>query len=60
MSAAQEVEILNCDDANFMPSQDAFGEIGCLCGEHHIPVEENAIRVVHPPRRVPYALMKKT
>ena len=47
------------DDANFIPSQDVFGEIGCLCGEHHNQVEENAIPVVHPPRRAPYALMNK-
>ena len=30
-----------------------------LSGERHIQVEENAIPVVHPPRRVPYALMDK-
>ena len=59
LNLIKRVEILNCDDANFMPSQDVFGEIGCLCGEHHIQVEENAIPVVHPPRRVPYALMNK-
>ena len=43
-----------------MPSQDVFGEIGCLSREHHIQVEENAIPAVHPPiRRVPYALMNQ-
>ena len=55
----KRVEILNCDDTNFVPSQDVFGEIGCLHGEHHIQIEENATPVVHPPRRVPYALMDK-
>ena len=42
--------------ANFVPSQDVFGEIGCLYEEHHNQIEENATPVVHPPRRVPYAL----
>ena len=59
LNLIKRVEILNCDDANFMPSQDVFGEIGCLSGEHHIQIEENATPVVHPPRRVPYALMNK-
>ena len=60
LNLTKRVEILNCNDANFMPSQDVFGEIGCLCGEHHIQVEKNAIPVVHPPlRRVPYALVNK-
>ena len=53
------VEILNCDDANFVPSKDVSGETGSLYGEHHIQIEENATPVVHPPRRVPYALMDK-
>ena len=59
LNLIKRVEILNCDDANFVPSQDVFGEIGCLHGEHHIQIEENATPVVHPPRRVPYALMDK-
>ena len=50
LNLIKRVEILNCDDANFIPSQDLFGEIGCLSGEHHIQVEENAIPAVHPPR----------
>ena len=58
LNLIKRVEILNCDDANFVPSQDVFGEIGCLYGEHHIQIEENATPVVHPPRRVPYALDK--
>ena len=59
LNLIKRVEILNCDDANFVPSRDVFGEIGCLYGEHHIQIEENATPVVHPPRRVPYALMDK-
>ena len=57
LNLIKRIEILNCDDANFMPSQDVFGEIGCVSGEHHIQIEENATPVIHPPRRVPYALM---
>ena len=59
LNLIKRVEILDCDDTNHLPSQDVFGEIGCLSGEHHIQIEGNAIPVVHPPRRVPYALMSK-
>ena len=57
LNLIKRVETLNWSGANFIPSQDAFGEIGCLSGEHHIQIEENATPVVHPPRRVLYALM---
>ena len=59
LNLIKRVETLNWSGANLIPSQDAFGEIGCLSGEHHIQIEENATPVVHPPRRVPYALMDK-
>ena len=38
---------------------EAFGEIGCLSGEHHISLTSDAIPVVHPPCKVPYLLKDK-
>ena len=55
----RRVEILNCDIANFVPSRDVFGKIGCACAEHHIQIEENAIAAVNPTQRVPYAPMDR-
>jgi hypothetical protein len=39
--------------------QDVFGDIGCLHGEYHIKVDPSIPPVVHPPRRVPFALKDK-
>ena len=38
---------------------DVFGELGCLPGEYHINIDETVKPVVHPPRRVPFALCHK-
>ena len=57
LNLIKRVETLNWSGANLIPNQDAFGEIGCLSGERHIEIEENATPVVYPPRRVPYTLM---
>ena len=39
--------------------EDCFGELGCLPEVHHINLKLNVIPVVHPPRRIPYALRDK-
>ena len=36
-----------------------FGELGCLPSEYHINVDETVKPVVHPLRRVPFALRHK-
>ena len=36
-----------------------FGDLGCLPGEYHINIDPNAKPVVHPARRVPFALKAK-
>ena len=38
---------------------DCFGKIGCLPGTHHIVTDPDVKPVIHPPRRVPYALLDK-
>lgn len=42
-----------------MHHNDIFGEIGWLYGEHYIKIDKNAVPIIHPPRRVPYALRNK-
>lgn len=60
LNLIKRVENLNrLDSDTFIPNFDVFGEIGYLPGEHHIKIDENAVPVVHPPRRVPYALRNK-
>ena len=36
-----------------------FGELGCLSSVHHIEIDETVKPVVHPPRKVPYALLDR-
>ena len=38
---------------------DCYDEIGCLPGIHHIELKPNAIPVVSPTRRIPFALNAK-
>ena len=38
---------------------DVFQGLGCLDGEYHIEVDHSVRPVVHPPRRVPFALKNK-
>ena len=60
LNLIKRVEVLNCDNVDFIPTDhDVFGEIGCLPDEYYIEINENANPVIHPPRRVPYALMNK-
>ena len=39
--------------------EDCFGELGCLPEVHHINLKPDVTPVVHPPRRIPYALRDK-
>ena len=39
--------------------KDAFGDIGCLSGYYHININPAVKPVVHPARRVPFALKNK-
>lgn len=39
--------------------QSVFKGIGCIPGEHHIELKEDAVPRVHPPRKVPYAIYSK-
>ena len=38
---------------------DVFEGLGCIEGEQHIKIREDAQPVVHPPRKVPVALREK-
>ena len=54
--------VLSLDDKNshfFDNYEDVFGELGCIPGEYHIDVDPNIKPVVHPARRVPFALKEK-
>ena len=46
-------------DTELPEFEDCFGELGCLPEVHHINLKPNVIPVVHPPRRIPYALRDK-
>ena len=39
--------------------KECFGELGCLSTVHHIEINEDSKPVIHPPRKVPYALLKR-
>ena len=39
--------------------EDCFGELGCLPEVHHVNLKLDVTPVVHPPRRIPYALRDK-
>ena len=51
--------INNADPTNFDDFDDLFGDLGCLPGAYHINIDPNVKPVVHPPRRVPFALRHK-
>ena len=38
---------------------DVFQGLGCLDGDYHIKIDPAVSPVVHPPRRVPFALKNK-
>ena len=51
--------INNADPTIFYDFDDLFGDLGCLPGTYHINIDLNVKPVVHPPRRVPFALCHK-
>ena len=51
--------INNADPTIFEDFNDLFGDLGCLPGTYHINIDPNVKAVVHPPRRVPFALRHK-
>ena len=52
--------IINGTDTSIIDKYDSvFGNIGCLPGEYKIKVDPNVAPVIHPPRRVPFALKHK-
>ncbi len=54
--------VLSLDDKNshFVDNyEDVFGELGCIPGEYYINVDHTIKPVVHPARRVPFALKEK-
>ena len=51
--------LINDSDPSIFDEYDVFGELGCLPGEYHINIDETVRPVVHPPRRVPFALRHK-
>ena len=59
LNLIKRVMLINDSDPSIFDEYDAFGELGCLPGEYHINVDETVKPVVHPPRRVPFALRHK-
>ena len=52
--------IINGADTSIIDKYDSvFGDTGCLPGEYKIKVDPNVAPVMHPPRRVPFALKHK-
>ena len=51
--------INNADPTIFDDFDDLFGDLGCLPRTYHINIDPNVKPVVHPPRRVPFALRHK-
>ena len=51
--------LINDNDPSIFDEYDVFGELGCLPSEYHINIDETVKPVVHPPRRVLFALRHK-
>ena len=51
--------LINDSDPSIFDEYDGFGELGCLPSEYHINIDETVKPVVHPPRRVLFALHHK-
>ena len=57
LNLIERVLHVNFSATNFTEEYpDCFGEIGCLPGTHHITIDETAMPIIHPPRRVPHSL----
>lgn len=39
--------------------ESTFSGMGCIKGEHHIEIKKDAEPVVHPIRKIPFAIQKK-
>ena len=59
LNLIKRVMLINDSDPSIFDEYDIFGELGCLPGEYHINTDETVKPVVHPPRRVPFALRHK-
>ena len=59
LNLIKRVMLINDSDPSIFDEYDVFGELGCLPGEYHINIDETVKPVVHPPRRVPFALRHK-
>ena len=52
--------IINGADPPLFDKYDSiFGDTGCLPGEYKIKIDQNVAPVIHPPRRIPFALENK-
>ena len=58
LNLIKRVMLINDSDPSIFDEY-VFGELGCLPGEYHINIDETVKPVVHPPRRVPFALRHK-
>ena len=58
LNLIKRVMLINDSDPSIFDEY-LFGELGCLPGEYHINIDETVKPVVHPPRRVPFALRHK-
>ncbi|XP_023806683.1 uncharacterized protein K02A2.6-like [Oryzias latipes] len=52
-------EVTNDNDSLMKEYKDCFEGLGCLPGEHRICVDKGVLPVVHPCRKVPFALREK-
>ena len=59
LNLIERVMLINDSDPSIFDEYDVFGELGCLSGQYHINIDETVKPVVHPPRRVPFALRHK-
>ena len=59
LNLIKRVMLINDSDPSIFDEYDVFGELRCLPCEYHINIDETVKPVVHPPRRVPFALLHK-
>ena len=59
LNLIKRVMLINDSGPSIFDEYDVFGELRCLPSEYHINIDETVKPVVHPPRRVPFALRHK-
>ena len=67
MGLVKRCYAMNVDPSEPIPSynsiiqeyKDVFEGLGCLSGEYNVQLKENAKPVVHPPRKIPFAIRDK-